>query len=192
MDDTTRSSSGKLNLTDLQEFSRNWGWFLALGLILIALGVIALGRLLFVTMASVVFFGWLLVIAGAIEALQAFGQHRWGGFFLHLFGGILYVVVGLMFVANPAVSALSLTLIMALFFMVSGAFRIVVALSMRFPEWRWLLINGLVTLGLGLLIWKQWPVSGLWVIGLFIGFELIYTGVSWVFLSLAARRLASP
>lgn len=192
MDDTTRSSSGKLSLMNLQEFSRNWGWFLALGLILTALGVVALGRMLFVTLASVVFFGWLLVIAGGIEGLQAFGQRRWGGFFLHLFGGILYVVVGLMVVANPSVSALSLTLILAVFFMVSGGFRIVAALSMRFPEWRWLLVNGLVTLVLGLLIWKQWPVSGLWVIGLFIGIELIYTGVSWVLLSLAARRLTAP
>jgi uncharacterized membrane protein HdeD (DUF308 family) len=151
MDETTKSSG--LKLIDLQEFSLNWGWFMALGLILIALGVVALGRMLLVTLASVVFFGWLLVIAA---------------------------------------SALTLTLILAVFFMVSGAFRILVALLMRFPEWRWLLLNGLITLLLGLLIWKQWPLSGLWVIGLFIGFELIYTGVSWVLLSLAARRLASP
>jgi len=190
MDETTKSSG--LKLIDLQEFSLNWGWFMALGLILIALGVVALGRMLLVTLASVVFFGWLLVIAGGIEGLQAFGQRQWGGFFLHLFGGILYIVVGLMLVANPAASALTLTLILAVFFMVSGAFRILVALLMRFPEWRWLLLNGLITLLLGLLIWKQWPLSGLWVIGLFIGFELIYTGVSWVLLSLAARRLASP
>jgi len=108
-----------------------------------------------------------------------------------LLSGVLYVVVGFMVLGNPAAGATVLTLLIALFFLIAGAFRIIVALTMRFPEWHWLLANGAITLLLGLLIWKQWPSSALWVIGLFIGIELIFTGSAWVMLSLAARRLVS-
>jgi uncharacterized membrane protein HdeD (DUF308 family) len=191
MQDKPGFSVLNLQLTDLEEFRRNANWFLALGIILIILGTVALGSSIFVTLATMAFLGWLLVIGGIIEAVQAFWQRQWGGFFLHLLGGVLYVIVGLMIVANPQVGALALTLLIALFFLIAGAFRIIGAVTMRFPEWRWVLLNGVVTFLLGLLIWKQWPSSALWVIGLFIGIDLIFTGWSWVMLSLTARRLAS-
>jgi uncharacterized membrane protein HdeD (DUF308 family) len=178
-------------LTNLEEFRRNATWFLVLGVILVILGFIAVGRSVSVTLASMYFFGWLLVIGGVVEAVQVFWQRQWGGFFFHLLSGVLYVVVGFMVLNNPEAGAVALTLLIALFFLIAGAFRIIVALTMRFPEWHWLLLNGAISLLLGLLIWKQWPSSALWVIGLFIGIELIFTGGAWVMLSLAARRLMS-
>lgn len=178
-------------LTNVEEFRRNANWFLALGIILIILGIIALGRSIFVTLASMVFLGWILIIGGVVEAGQAFWQRQWGGFFLHLLGGVLYAIVGFMIVANPQTGAMALTLLIALFFLIAGSFRIIGSLTMRFPEWRWVLLNGIVTFLLGLLIWKQWPSSALWVIGLFIGIDLILTGWSWVMLSLTAKRLVS-
>ena len=178
-------------LTNLEEFRRNATWFLVLGVILVILGFIAVGRSIAVTLASMYFFGWLLVIGGVVEAVQVFWQRQWGGFFFHLLGGVLYVVVGFMVLNNPEAGAVALTLLIALFFLIAGAFRIIVALTMRFPEWHWLLLNGAISLLLGLLIWRQWPSSALWVIGLFIGIELIFTGGAWVMLSLAARRLVS-
>ena len=178
-------------LTDLQEFSRNWGWFLALGIIMIILGTLALGSALVVTLVSMIFFGWLLIITGVFEGVQSFWQKKWGGFFVHLGVGILYAIVGFMLVANPEASAVALTLLMAIFFIVAGIFRIIAALSMRFPQWGWMLVSGIAALILGVLIWRQWPASGFWIIGLFIGIELIFTGWSWVMLSLAARRGAS-
>jgi uncharacterized membrane protein HdeD (DUF308 family) len=72
--------------------------------------------------------------------------------------------------------------------MFSGVFRIVFALSERFAGWPWVLLNGAVTLMLGFLIYKQWPASGLWVIGLFVGIELIFNGWAWVMLALGLRR----
>ena len=102
------------------------------------------------------------------------------------------MVVGIIIVANPGAGALVLTLVMAVFFMVAGLFRIITALVTRFPHWGWLLFSGLITLGLGLLIWRQWPLSGLWVIGTFIGIDMIITGWTWIMLSLAGRRLAAP
>jgi uncharacterized membrane protein HdeD (DUF308 family) len=176
---------------DLKEFGHNRGWFLALGIIMIILGAFALGSSMMVTLFSMLFLGWLLLFTGVYEAVQSFWERHWGGFFLHLALGILYVVVGLMLVARPGVGALALTLLMAMFFMVAGIFRIIMALAMRFPQWGWMLFNGIVTLILGVLIWAQWPVSALWIIGLFIGIDLIFTGCAWVMLSLAAGRVSA-
>jgi uncharacterized membrane protein HdeD (DUF308 family) len=71
------------------------------------------------------------------------------------------------------------------------ALIILAAVVMRFPSWGWTVVNGLITLLLGMLMWADWPVSGLWVIGLFVGIEMIFSGWSWVMLALAARRLAA-
>jgi len=175
-------------LPDLQEIAQHWKWFLGLGLVSIILGTFALGSSVLVTWASVVLLGWILLLMGGLEVGHSFWQRQWGGFFLHLVNGILSIVVGFLMVVNPGASALVLTLLMAMFFMVGGIFRIVTALMMRFPSWGWRLVNGIVTLVLGILIWNRWPVSGLWVIGLFVGIDLIFGGWSAVMLALAARR----
>jgi uncharacterized membrane protein HdeD (DUF308 family) len=175
----------------LEDFQRNSGWFLALGILLIIGGTLAIIYDVAATLLSVLFFGWLLIIVGAIEGVQSFWQPRWGGFFLHLILGILAVVVGFHLVSSPVQGALVLTLIMAIYFMVIGIFRIITALTMRFPSWGWVLLSGVITFILGILIKSQWPATGLWVIGLFIGIDLIFSGWAYVMLSLAAGK-ASP
>ena len=178
-----------IQLTGTGDLKRNWGWYLALGIALIVLGTIALGSALVMTVASVFFFGWLLIIGGIMEAVHAFWRKRWAGFFLDLLTGILYVIAGWMMVSNPAESALLLTLIIAMFLVFEGVFRIVAALIARYPHWGWVLLNGVISLVLGILIWRQWPYSGLWVIGLFVGIEMLFNGWSLVMLSLTARNL---
>ena len=177
-------------LPGASELRRNWGWFLILGIVLIVLGTIALGSALLMTIASVFFFGWILIIGGVLEAFHAFWREkRWGGFLLDLLTGILYVVVGWMMVTNPQESALLLTLIIAMFLVFEGVFRIAAALTARYPHWGWVLFNGVISLILGIMIWRQWPYSGLWVIGLFVGIEMLLNGWSLVMLSLASRNL---
>jgi len=172
------------------ELRRNWGWFLALGILLVVLGTTALGASVAMTIASVMLFGWLLIVGGLVEAIHAFWRERgWGGVFINLLTGILYVLVGFMMVANPGVAAVTLTLLIALFLMFGGIFRIVVALMLRFPHWGWLALHGLINLLLGIGIWRQWPLSGLWVIGLFIGIDMVLNGWSLVMLGLAARKI---
>ncbi|MGC2432980.1 MAG: HdeD family acid-resistance protein [Desulfobaccales bacterium] len=176
-------------LSDIQGLQKNWGWLLALGIISIILGILALGSSAFFTIASMIFFGWILLIMGVLELVYSFWQRHWGGFFLHLLNGILAGVAGVILIGNPAASALILTLMLAMFFMVAGLFRIIAALYMRFPTWGWRVFNGIITLLLGILLWAQWPWTGLWAIGMFIGVELIFSGWSSVMLALAARRL---
>src|SRR5271167_1760830 len=99
---------GGLGGFSLGDFQKNRGWFLSLGILLIIAGTLAIIYDVAATMLSVLFFGWILIAVGAIEAVQSFWQPRWGGFFLHLFVGILGVVVGFHLVSSPAAGALVL------------------------------------------------------------------------------------
>jgi uncharacterized membrane protein HdeD (DUF308 family) len=187
---STETGLAKLHLVGLQELKKNSGWFVGLGIALLVLGTIALGASMVMTIASVLLFGGILIVGGVLEAVHAFWREKgWGGFFIDLLTGILYVVVGFMLVANPAASAVALTLIIALFLMFGGIFRIVVALSVRFHNWGWMLLHGVIILLLGISIWRQWPLSGLWVIGLFIGIDMVFNGWSLVMLGMAARKI---
>jgi uncharacterized membrane protein HdeD (DUF308 family) len=170
---------------------RSWGWFLAVGIIEIILGTVAVGASVFATLVTVALFGWLLLFGGAASALHAFWRKQWKGFFVDLAMGVLYIVAGLMMLANPAEAAVTLTLLIAMFLLIGGIFRIIVALSGHFEHRGWVLLNGVITAGLGILIWRQWPLSGLWVIGLFVGIEMIMYGWSLVMLSMVARGAKS-
>jgi uncharacterized membrane protein HdeD (DUF308 family) len=171
---------------------RSWGWFLVLGILEIILGTVAVGASFFATLVTVVFFGWLLLAGGILSAGHAFWRKHWKGFFFELATGILYVVAGLMMVGNPLAAAATLTLLIAMFLLMQGIFRIIVALSGHLEHWGWVMLNGLITAGLGIMIWRQWPSSALWVIGLFIGIEMILYGWSLVMLSLIAKGAVVP
>ncbi len=170
------------------EIKRNMAWFIALGVALIVLGVIAIGDAFLATLVSVLVFGWLLLIGGIIQSVHAAWVRPWSGLVLQLVIGILNIIVGLLIIANPGASAMALTLLLAAFFMVGGVFRIVTAASEHLPGRGWALFSGLVNIILGILIWAHWPGSAFWVIGLFIGIDLIFTGWWFITLSMLARR----
>ncbi|HWF17876.1 MAG TPA: HdeD family acid-resistance protein [Verrucomicrobiae bacterium] len=165
------------------EVKRHTGWFIALGVALIVLGSIAIITVVLTTLISVMIFGWLLLIGGIFQAVHAFWVRPWSGLMLQLFIGVLNIVVGLLMVLNPGASALALTLLMAAFFVVGGVFRLVSAADAHFPGRGWALFSGVINILLGVLIWLQWPASAFWVIGMFIGIDLIFTG--WWFITLA-------
>jgi uncharacterized membrane protein HdeD (DUF308 family) len=187
---TSMQQSGPL--VDFDILRRNRGWFLALGIVQIILGMIALGSSVFATIVSVAIFGWLLLIGGVLAIGHAFWERQWNGFFIDLLTGVLYAIVGFMIISNPVEAAVGLTLLIALFLLMGGIFRIVAALVGRFEHRGWLLLNGVITLLMGIMIWRQWPLSGLWVIGLFVGIEMIFYGWSLVMLGIAAKNLPRP
>lgn len=164
-----------------------WGWFLAFGVGLLALGVAAVARAVTATIVSMVFFGWLLVLAGAIEAVQAVVVGHWAGLFQHLFAAVLFLVAGFIMVFRPLITAEVLTLFMALFFLIGGLFQLVGSAWVGLPGWGWSVVNGVITFILGLLIMAQWPASGLWVIGLFLGIDIILYGLVSIAIALALR-----
>jgi len=186
-EETTAASH--LPLGALEELHRHWALFLALGIGLVVLGMVAMLTAGLFTIVAVVFFGWLLIIAGAGVTIHAFWAKRWSGFFLQLLSGLLYLVAGWMLATHGELSAIALTLVIAISFVVQGAFRIGAALSTRIDGWDGLLVSGIITLLLGLMIWNEWPLSGVWVIGLFVGIDMFFYGGWFVSLALAVRTL---
>ena len=172
---------------EVDVLGRKWGWLLALGIVMIVLGIVALTRVGIATAAAVMVLGWLMVISGIVEFVHAFHVQGWGGVFLHLIGGVLGVVVGLMVVTYPLAGALAWTLLFAAMFTVLGLFRTISAIRLKFPNWGWAVFDGIVTLLLGIALWAQWPSSGLWFLGLALGVSFILRGWSYVMFSLAIR-----
>jgi uncharacterized membrane protein HdeD (DUF308 family) len=170
----------------------NWLWFVVLGVALVVLGTVALGAVVVASLAAAVAIGALVLVGGVFETVGAFWCRAWSGFFLHLLSGVLSVVIGLIFLRAPVGALAALTLLLAMFLMVGGVFKIVTALSYRFAAWGLALLSGVIDLILGVLIWQEWPESALWVIGLFLGINLIFRGVNWIGLGLALRSLPRP
>jgi uncharacterized membrane protein HdeD (DUF308 family) len=166
------------------------GWLLFLGVVLIVLGVLAIAVTPFFTGLVVVqMLGILLVAGGLVQVIQSFTGHHWRGFVLSLLGGILYFVLGLMCLRHPGLAMESLTLLIAMLLMVVGMTRILTSLIVRFEQWGWTALNGLISLVLGAGIWAQWPWSGLWVLGTFVGIEMIFAGWSLVMLRMALHHV---
>ena len=169
--------------------AHNWGWFLAFGIGLVLLGIVAIVRSVAATVVSMLFFGWLLLIAAGVEVVQAFMVGKWVGLFQHWLHAVLFGVLGAMIVWRPVVTAEILTLLIGALFLVAGLFQLITPFIVSLPDWGWHALNGLITLVLGILILAQWPVSGLWVIGLFLGIELVFYGMAWTAIALRLRSL---
>jgi uncharacterized membrane protein HdeD (DUF308 family) len=173
----------------LDDLRANWAWFLVLGIALIVLGAVSLGAAGLSTLASVLTFGWLLVFGGTFEAITAFWAGRQSGFWLHLFAGLLFAVGGVLILAHPVASVAGLTLLLAALFLTGGLFRIIAAALLQYRSWGWAILDGVVTMLLGVLIWAAWPSSSLWVIGTFLGIALLFRGWAWVMFALGVHQL---
>jgi uncharacterized membrane protein HdeD (DUF308 family) len=175
--------------TGIDEVRKHSTWFLVLGIALIIIGMIAIGSAVEATIISVMFLGWLLIIGGGFEVIHGFSRRPWSGFFINLLGGVLYFVAGLVMVTNPARAAVTLTLLIAIILIIAGLFRLFVAFSTPLHHRGWLILNGAISVLLGAMIWDAWPVSGLWVIGLFIGIDMVFDGWTEIMLAMSVRRL---
>jgi uncharacterized membrane protein HdeD (DUF308 family) len=149
----------------MDALSRNWRWLLALAVLMIVLGLMAIAAPAYATFA-------VQILLGLFELLSA----------------LLYLAVGALLLVNPVEGALALTIVLAAFLVVEGIFKTVMAWRVRgHPRWGWLLASGILSLILGALIWAEWPSSALWVIGLLVGVHLLFTGWALIMLALAAR-----
>ena len=172
---------------DLKALRGEWGWFALLGVALVVLGFVALGSLAVASLATAIVIGSLLLIGGMAEVVGAFWCRGWSGFFFHLLAGLLSAVVGALFLAASVDALFALTLLVAVMLLVGGIFNIVAAASYRFTGWGLPFLSGVVDVILGVMIWQAWPASAWWVIGLFVGINLIFRGINWLSLGLALR-----
>jgi uncharacterized membrane protein HdeD (DUF308 family) len=175
--------------TGLAPLRAKSGWIVALGVVYIIAGLIALGSVVFATVVTVFVVGIMMLIAGVAEVISAFQIKTWGKFLLWLLLGVLYIVAGFVTFENPLLAAALLTLLLAFSLIASGIMRIVLAFSMKEEmPWVWVALSGVITFLLGLIILAHWPVSGLYILGLFLGIDLIIAGAGWIGIGLGLKR----
>jgi uncharacterized membrane protein HdeD (DUF308 family) len=187
---TVPAPSNSSGTHELHPLRNQWWCFLLLGIALVVLGSLCIIDPFVPSLASVIVLGFVLMAAGITQIVSAFWAGKWSGMLIHMLIGVLYIVVGYMVVDAPVINMVVITKFIAIFLIVSGAFRIISALVVRFPDWGWALLNGGVTLLLGVIINRQLPEAALWVIGLFIGIEMLFNGWAWVMLALDLRAVA--
>jgi uncharacterized membrane protein HdeD (DUF308 family) len=175
------------------ELTKNWGWLLVLGIVFIIFGTIGLGMLFALTMASVLFIGVLMLIGGGVQFVDAFKCKGWKGVVWHVLMAILYVLAGIVVIADPILASSVITLILAGAITGAGIVRLIMALQHRDSKgWGWALASGVISIVLGIMIFAKWPYSGFWIIGLFVAIEMIVNGWSYIFLALAAKNAGRP
>jgi uncharacterized membrane protein HdeD (DUF308 family) len=172
---------------DIHELQEHRGWVLAWGCISILAGLAAMTYSVIATLVSVIFLGWILIFAGVVEFAYAIRHRERGHLLLYILQAVLGVVVGGLLLRSPVTGAVVLTMLVAAYFVVSGIFRLVAAFALRLPHWGWVVTSGIINLGLGMIVWAGWPVTGLWVIGLFLGINLLFRGWTQVMLAVALR-----
>ncbi len=176
-----------MTLPGLHELRANWGWVLALGIALLLLGLLAITTSVIATLATIVFLGCLLLVAGGFEIANAFRHGHYGGFWMHLLTGALDLFCGAIIIAFPAAGAAALTFVLALFFLVGGAVRAVSAIMMKLPNGVWAVVSGVIDFILGLILIASWPVSSLWFLGLLVGLGLAFRGLWWIAFAIAVH-----
>ena len=174
---------------ELGHLRRHWWWLSLLGALLVVCGTIAIVFPAFTSVAAVTVLAVILMIAGVATVIGSFWAGKWSGFLIHLLVGLLYVAASLVVTEQPFVTVLIMTVFVAVAFMVIGAFRVLSALLIRFPQWGWALLNGLVTFLAGFVIYRRLPWCVLWVIGLLVGLEMLLNGWTWIMLSMEIRSL---
>lgn len=165
------------------------GWIIAFGVLVVALGVLAFGSVAFATLVSVYFVGIMMLLAGIAEVGIGVHNKTWSRFFMWVLLGLIYLGAGISVLMNPALAAGVLTLFLGAFLVASGAMRMFLGLMMQAGSaWWFVVLSGAITTLLGIIILAHWPVSSLYVLGLFLSIDLMFAGFGWMGFGAALRR----
>jgi len=167
-------------------------WSILWGVLLIICGMLAIGSPFLAAVAVNVVIAWLIVLAGGVHLILAFHAHGAGSVIWKLLVGLAYIGAGVYLILQPAIGVAALTLVLASLFLIEGLLNIVLFFQMRpLGGSSWMLVDGIITLVLGLMIYLQWPASAAWAIGTLVGVSMIISGVARVMLSLAVRKVSA-
>jgi uncharacterized membrane protein HdeD (DUF308 family) len=168
------------------------GWFIAMAVVFILLGMMAIIEPGIAGLAVTILVGWVLIFGGGAHLVAAFSGGGAGRVIWQILIGIVYIVGGLYFLTHPLLGLGTLTLLLAVIILMEAVFEVIAYFRMRGQGGSgWLLVNALITLLLGGLIWFHWPSSSVWAIGVLVGVNLLMTGFSRLMFGLAARKLVS-
>ena len=169
---------------------RATGWSMIWGILMFVCGLLAISLPLASSIGIVIVLAWLILFAGVSHLIFAFHSHSVGGFLWKVLLAVVYGIAGVYLLLHPLLGVVSLTLVLAVFLFAEGVVEIALYFGIRrLPRSGWVLFDGIVTLILGILIWRQWPSSSVWVIGTLVGISLMFSGISRLMLSTAVRRL---
>jgi uncharacterized membrane protein HdeD (DUF308 family) len=164
-------------------------WSILWGVLLIVFGTLAVGSPFLAAVAVSAFIAWLIIFAGVVHLILAFHVHRAGSMIWKLLVGLAYLFFGAYLIMHPVLGVASLTLVLASLFLIEGILDVVLFFQLRSMRGSsWVLLDGIITLVLGLLIYLQWPSSSIWAIGTLVGVSMIISGLTRVMLSLAVRK----
>jgi uncharacterized membrane protein HdeD (DUF308 family) len=176
-----------------QKVADNWGWFVALGVLLIVLGLLALGDTVLVTIAVMLFCGIMFIFAAGAHLAHAFFHREWSGFLYELILSVLMALAGVFLFLRPEKGAIIYTLLLGAAFLFKGFVQVVLSfMHRRFLGWMGMLVGGVVSLLLGGLILANWPEASFFIVGLFVGIDLIMSGAGWVALGITASHHRTP
>ena len=168
---------------------KSGGLLISLGILNILFGFIALGSPLMAGAAMTLLIGTMLILSGIFELIFAFSKHGWKAGLFTFLTGIISILCGGFVLANPAAALLTLTLILGIYFAISGVSQIMVSFKTKLGSGRGtMLFSGLVSFVLGIMIWRQWPVSGIWAVGILVGIKILFTGWGMLFMGMAMGR----
>jgi uncharacterized membrane protein HdeD (DUF308 family) len=163
-------------------------WYLIEGVLLVVAGVLAIIFPIVASATVVILLGWLLIISGILQGLSLIGARHVPHFWLQLISVCLAILVGFLFLRDPAQGMLTIALLLIVFFMVEGMSKVVFALTIRpFPSWGWVLGSGLVGILLSLILWATLPTTAVWLIGFLLGINLISVGAAIAYLAWQVR-----
>src|SRR5215813_12485946 len=164
-------------------------WYLVQGMLLVVAGFLAIIYPVVSSVAVIVLLGWLLIISGVLQGFSLIGARHVPHFWLQLTSVILAVLVGFLFLRDPAQGLLTIALLLIVFFMIEGISKIVFALTIRpFPNWGWVLASGVVGILLALILLATLPVTAVWLIGFLLGINLISVGAAIAYLAWQVRK----
>jgi uncharacterized membrane protein HdeD (DUF308 family) len=172
---------------------RNFVFYLLQGVLLIVTGVFALIFPVLSTVAVIFMIGWLLVISAALQAVSLAGSRHAPHFWLQLVSAGLALLVGLLILLHPGAGILSFTLLLLVYFMISGIAKVVFALTIKpFPNWGWVLASGIVGIAVSFVLWSSMPLTAIWLLGVLLGIQLISEGLALTYMAWSARRKTAP
>ena len=178
--------------TALNTVKKASGWSIALGILMIVAGMLAIADSAFAGVLVVYVVAWSAIFNGVAQVVFGVRHHSGGRTVLEIILGLLYIAAGIYILMRPLGGLLALTLIIACFLLIYGIFALVLAFQMRpLPGWGWVLFDAIITILLGGMIWAHWPINSEWVIGTLVGISLIVSGVSRLMLSMAVRKVAT-
>ncbi|MGC1449150.1 MAG: HdeD family acid-resistance protein [Candidatus Sulfotelmatobacter sp.] len=165
---------------------------LVLSIILIIFGILAITLPMATSVGVVIIIGWLVIFDGFAQLVHAAQSKGIGHIVWKILVALLYLVAGAYLLAHPALGVAGFTLALAIFLFAEGVADVVAYFSTRKSgdNSLWMLLDGIITLVLGFMIWKQWPVSSLWVIGTLVGISMVMTGTTRLMMTLAVRKAA--